>query len=457
LEGVAVRFMEFTQSFTELFRSYRHDVSEKARQYLKGLMQAGTRKNMERMAEVVPESDQQALQQFLSASRWDARAVMDQVAGEADQHLGDEEQAGLLFDETSFQKKGKRSVGVARQYLGRLGKVDNGQVAVFAALSRGSWATAVDTRLYLPEEWTRDRKRCQQAGIPVEPQAFKTKPELMLEMVAHARQLGLRFGWVGADAGYGADLELMFELERRGECFLIDVHKNQMIYLKDPAPAVPLVKGISRGRKPSKAQPTQPTVRVDQLSGQASNWKRIRLRDSTKGPLTVEVHHRRVWVWDAQRRQVHCWHLMVRRDPQTQEDYKFSLSNASPKLSTQQLAARQSQRFWIERVFEDGKSEVGMADYQVQGWLAWHHHMALVMMAMLFMLTERLRQRKQFPLLSCADIESLLAHFLPRRDTTKQEVLGLLIARHKKRQKAINSHTRNASRRGKRPRSKVTK
>ena len=451
--------MDFTQSFTEFFRSYRHDVSEKARQYLKGLMQAGARKNMERMVEVVPESDQQALQQFISASRWDARAVIDQVGREADQHLGSAEEAGLLFDETSFQKKGKRSVGVARQYLGRLGKVDNGQVAVFAALSRGPRATAVDVRLYLPEEWAQDRKRCRQAGIPAEQQVLKTKPELMLEMVAHARQLGLRFGWVGADAGYGADRELLLELNRRGESFLIDVHKNQLVYLRDPSPAVAPRRKAGRGRKPSKARPTQPTVRVDHLASQAApgDWKRVRLRESTKGPLTVEVLHRRVWLWDALQGQTHLWHLIIRRDPQTQDDYKFSLSNASPEMSTARLAARQSQRYWIERVFEDGKTEVGMADYQVQGWVAWHHHMALVMMAMLFMLTERLGQRKQFPLLSCADIEVLLAHFLPRRDATQQEVLAQLAARHKARQRAIDSHRRNAAGRRKKRGLKLTK
>ena len=102
----------------------------------------------------------------------------------------------------------------------------------------------------------------------------------------------------------------------------------------------------------------------------------------------------------------------------------------------------QRQRYWVERTFEDGKSECGMADYQVRKWNAWHHHMALVMMAMLFMLSERIHHKDIYPLLSCADIEDLLARFLPRRDVTEEEVIFQLEQRHKQRQKAIESHAR---------------
>jgi len=101
----------------------------------------------------------------------------------------------------------------------------------------------------------------------------------------------------------------------------------------------------------------------------------------------------------------------------------------------------QRQRYWIERAFEDGKSECGMADYQVRKWNAWHHHMALVMMAMLFMLTERMRHKATYPLLSCSDIEELLSHFLPRRDVSEAEVIRQLEDRHRRRQSAIKSHT----------------
>ena len=126
-------------------------------------MQAG-RKNMERMEEVVPDCNYQSLQHFLSHSEWDARAVLDQVAREADRHLGGSEDSALLLDESAFAKKGEKSVGVARQWNGQLGKVENSQVAVFAALVQGPYSTLIDTRLYLPKEWLKDPSRCQEAG-----------------------------------------------------------------------------------------------------------------------------------------------------------------------------------------------------------------------------------------------------------------------------------------------------
>ena len=130
------RFQNFSKRFDVHFRRWTRSVAVQARQYLQGLMQA-RRKNMERMEEAVPDCDYQSLQHFLSHSEWDARAVLDQVATEADRHLGGSEDSCLLLDESSFQKKGCKSVGVARQWSGRLGKVENCQVAVFAALAQG--------------------------------------------------------------------------------------------------------------------------------------------------------------------------------------------------------------------------------------------------------------------------------------------------------------------------------
>ena len=127
------------KSYSEHFHSYRHNVSGKARQYASGLMQAGTRKNMDRMAEVIPDSRSRNLQQFLTHSKWDAREVIDHVAQDVNQLLGDEISTGFIIDESNFEKQGKMSVGVARQWLVRFGKVDNGQVAVFAALAKKKW------------------------------------------------------------------------------------------------------------------------------------------------------------------------------------------------------------------------------------------------------------------------------------------------------------------------------
>ena len=137
---------------------------------------------MERIAEVVPESNEQALQHFISNSFWDERPVLGQVAFDANRELGGHTDSALLIDESGITKKGNKSVGVARQWNGRMGKVDNCQVGVFAVLSRGTRATLVDKRLYLPEEWIKDPKRCTEAKIPIDQQILKSKAQLALEI-----------------------------------------------------------------------------------------------------------------------------------------------------------------------------------------------------------------------------------------------------------------------------------
>ena len=216
LSHVGEHFVRFVKSLSDHFRSYRHDVTEKARQYTCGLMQAGSRKNMDRMEEVVPGSKSRNLQQFLTHSKWDARSVIDHVAREVDGLLGEDPQVGLLIDESGFAEQGAMSVGVARQRLGRLGKVDNGQVAFFGVLAKDRFASPVDVRLYLPQKWVEDPERGAKAGIPESERIFRAKEQLGLEVVQHAVSQGLRFGWVGADAGYGKGPAFCLVLDRMG-------------------------------------------------------------------------------------------------------------------------------------------------------------------------------------------------------------------------------------------------
>ena len=439
---MAGRFESFVKSFSDLFVSYRRDVSENARHYLGGLMQAGPRKNMERMSEVVPESDHQSIQQFMSDSRWDSQAVEDRVAEGADQLIGDTKNACLLVDESSFGKKGNKSAGVSRQWLGRFGKVDNGQVGVYTALCNGSHVIPINGRLYLPEEWTKDPKRCLEAKIPKDQIFFQTKDEIALDMVKHARDLGLSYGWVGADAGYGKGLGFCLNLEEMNETFMVDIHCDQVVYPEKPTPRIPPSK--PGGRKRTKYQVDKKGFRVDKWAAAQpkKSWKKITLRDSTKGKLQYEFLTARVWLWVKDTPEIRRWHLVVRRNPDTHSDYKYSLSNAHKNTKVKRLAHMQSQRFWIERSFEDAKSECGMADYQIRSWIGWNHHMALVMMAMLFMLEERLWNKVEYPLLSCSDIEKLLSKFLPRRDVTKDEIIRQMEKRHEKREAAMKSAAR---------------
>ena len=432
-------------SYAELFVSYRRDVSEKARQYVSGLMQAGSRKNIYAISEAVPDSDDRNLEQFITHSKWSGRAVLDHVARDADELIGDASEAALLIDESGFAKQGKMSVGASRQYLGRLGKVDNGQVAVFGVLAKGRFATAIDTRLYLPKEWSDDAQRCNKAGIPESERVFKTKSQLALEIVEQARRNGVRFGWVGADAGYGSGPDFLFALDDAGESFLIDVHKSFVISEVDPQSTIP---GPSRnGRKARELTSGQQSVEAFVESCSTKDWRLYNVRETTRGSLKLRVLRKSVYVWGKQREQARRYELLVTENLDG-ENRKYSLSNQKPSTSTQRLSWMRRQRYWVERCFEDGKSECGMADYQVRLWNAWHHHMAMVMMAMLFMLSERLRMKNQCPLLSCADIERLLAAFLPRRDASPEQVLSHMRRRHEMRRRAIESHTkRNAERR----------
>jgi len=387
---VGQRFVEFCDAFAHHFRLRTRDVLTQSKQYLSGLMQA-RKKNMERMAEVVPESDEQALQYFLSNSAWDERGVLEQVAREADALLGGTAQSALLIDESGITKKGNKSVGVARQWNGRLGKVDNCQVGVYAALSRGSLSTLIDTRLYLPLSWVEDKARCEVAGVPGAARRAKSKPELALEMVRHNRRLGVRFSWVGMDGLYGKDPALLRALEDDGETFMADVHKDQQLYLEDPRPVVP-APTLGRGGKRTRPVAQSEKVRVDEWTKAQpeSAWRAVTLRDSTKGALQVEVLHQRVWLWDGKEAQGRHWRVIVRREVKARDELKYSLSNAPQHTALQRLAQMQGQRYWVERSFQDRKSQAGLDHYQARGWKAWHHHMALVMMAMLFMLKERM-------------------------------------------------------------------
>ena len=285
--------------------------------------------------------------------------------------------------------------------------------------------------------------RCQQAGVPEAERQFRTKPELGLEIVRHARENNLRFGWVGADAGYGKGPGFCNALDEMGEAFVVDVHADFHVYLQDPQPYVP-EKTHNRGRPFTKYRTDQESIEVRDVltSIPAQRWKTVTLRKTTRGVLKVRICRMRVYVWDGKSEKAKCWTLIVTKTLGANPDTKISLTNVSKHTTLRRLGWMQRQRYWIERVFEDAKSECGMADYQVRKWSGWHHHMALVMMAMLFMLTEKIHHKDTRPMLTCSDIEDLLARFLPRRDVTEEEIISQLENRHRQRQKAIESHTR---------------
>lgn len=438
---MAQRFMTYCEDYRGYFTAARHNVSDKAQCYLAGLLMKAPRKNMERMEEYVAAYNYQAQQQFLSDSPWNHDALVDRIARDVNELVGGPD-SGLLIDESCFEKKGVKSVGVARQWNGRLGKVDNSQVGVFAGLSDGTHCGLVDFRLYLPESWVQDTERCDEAKIPVSNRRAQSKAEQALEMVDAAVKRGLQFGSVNLDGGYGQIPWLLRSLNDRGLTFVADVHSNQGIYSTDPKPYLPRRKRPA-GRKFSKRRTHLDSVEISDFfaSLPVNAWHTVTVRDSTKGPVRVRAVRRRVWLWDGEEAQAQEWWAVCMRIPDTGET-KWFLSNASRDTTLTALVAKHAIRFWIERAFQDAKTSVGMADYQARGWIAWHHHMAMVLLALLFMLRERKIHSKSVELLSCQDIVELLNHYLPRADTTEADVLRNLKRRHHKRRQSIEAAKR---------------
>jgi SRSO17 transposase len=286
-----VHFGEFHERSSPLFQLYSKVAGEKSLEYFKGLIQA-RKKNMERMAETVPFSDDQSLQHFLTNSEWDEQLIVDRIAVDANNHIGGKQDSCLIIDEKGFPKKGDKSVGVKSQWCGQLGKVYNCQVGVFSALGYREHATPVGFKLYLPEDWTDDRERCEAAGIPDESIVFYSKHDLAFQLVLEARRQGIQFGWVGADGFYGENPAFLRSLDQINETFMTDVHKDQNIYLKNPEPVVP-ERRSNRGPKPKNLKAQTEPIRADKWLEQQPEeaWQRTIVRDTTKGKLLVGVLH----------------------------------------------------------------------------------------------------------------------------------------------------------------------
>lgn len=438
----AEEFHKFIEDHRHMFVTRSWDMVSNAHRYLCGLLQTEKRLgNIERMIEDVPGSEYQSLQQFISDSPWSYREAMNQVAWEVGHLFAGGSEIGLVLDETYFKKSGSKSVGVARQWNGRLGKRENSQVAVFAALATGDRVSLIDTEFYLPKEWTDDLVRMKKAGVPEDRFEHATKLELAKRIIYRQRELGTPFDFVCADGLYGQSGEFCRWLDDTGEEFLLHVHADQHIYLEDPGLHIPPSKP-GRGRKPSKLKAAVSPVRVDAfVSGlEDKDWQNIVTRDTVRGPLAIKAFARAVWLWNGEEEEAREWVLFVRQDLES-GDMKYALSNAKD-LSITSLGRREMQRYLVERSFQDAKQDVSMGDYQTRGWLAWHHHMALVMMAMLFITKTRMLYCNRIPLLSFSDIRRLLTYFLPQRKTTKQEVLRQMKVRHAAREKSIENKTK---------------
>ena len=413
LRSIARSFMEFCQDYSTLFISQGRNRTEHARQYLSGLLGDIRGKNIERIGEKVADVNYQSVHNFVSESSWDYRALSTQVAKDANTLLGGSAESMLLIDETSFLKKGSHSMGVARQYCGCSGKIKNGQVSVLGALGCQRDVTLIDYRLYLPESWTEEEKRLNRAQVPQDQREFKTKPELAWEIIETAKANELKFSWVGMDSLYGSNGKLLEKLEADGLSYVADVRSNQKFYFKD-------VQGQLQHKRVDK-------VWIQWGSAQAEH---VYFQNATKGPLRTQVLVLPIYSKDG---STTARSLIISCDGTGA--IKYSLTNAEG--TAKEHCYRQHQRYWIERAIQEAKSEVGMAQYQVRGWQGWHQHMALVTLAMLFALQQKLVHRDTARLLSTHDIVELLSFYLPSKQISEDEVFRQLKERHLNRLKSI--------------------
>jgi SRSO17 transposase len=423
------------------FKSKTKDQNSNLLLYFKGLFQ-GKKRNIERMGEAVKDSDYNALQHFISEAPWDHRGVMDQVSQEVNSLLQTvKTPIGFIIDESSHEKKGDKSVGTAKQYCGTKGKIENCQVAVYGAYSTGNLYGLSDCSLFLPNVWIKDKKRCEKAGIPKQHMVYKSKPQLALEMIKRQLALGNQIDFVGGDGLYGNDYSLMDGLDELGLTGVLDVHADQYVFLEEPVIAIP-DKKEGKGRTATKYKASSKAIEVRVLKNQLQerDFEEITIRSGTKGAVKSKVTVINVYTWDGHSSCSKQRQLLIRvsQTDSGSEEIKYALCNAkSGQYTPTQMAQMQAQRYFVERAFQECKSDLGMSEYQVRGWKAWHHHMAMCMMAQAYVLTEKKEHQENMPLLSAYDIRQVIMQTYIRKDDEYEQVEAQIKYRHKQRQDDI--------------------
>lgn len=332
----------------------RSEARQRAIDYLRGLLSQVERKNSWQLAEALGGSTPYGIQHLLGRALWDADVVRDELRQYVVDHLVDEG-AILVVDETGFLKKGRHSAGVARQYSGTAGRVENCQVGVFLAYVSNHGHTLIDRELYLPQEWPADPGRCASVGVPAE-RAFATKPELARQMLARAFEAGLRAAWVTGDSIYGDVRGLRLWLEEQEQAHVMAISGKEYVWIH---------------RKQH---------RVSQLLADlpADGWARLSAGDGAKGPRWYE------WLLmpvDRPPQQGWCRRVLVRRhleDPNEVTAFAVFAPEATDLETMVRVAGR---RWTIEVTFEEARGEVGLDEYEVRSWTGWYRHITLAMWA----------------------------------------------------------------------------
>jgi SRSO17 transposase len=379
----------FLDRFAPLFG--RDENQAHARRFVQGLILGGERRNAENIAQAMSGGPVRSLQAFLTTGAWHDAAVLDELRRAVREALADDD-AVWNSDETGFPKKGTRSVGVKRQYSGTLGRTDNCQVAVFANYCSARGHTFMDRRLFLPEEWAGDRDRREQAGVPPAV-IFRTKPQLALEMVAAAAAEGVPFRWVGGDGVYGDSPAFVQGVRLLGKWYVLDSSADARVWTVEPRVVPP----EQRPRPARGRAPTQPLVvgearRVDEVvvALPAGAWRRVTVAEGSQGPRVYEYAEVGAW-FSEEGLPGPCERLLVRRSLGQEPELKYHRSNAPAAVPLLKLAQVRATRWTIEEDIKAGKGQCGLDEYETRGWSGWHHHTALSMLALGFLVLQRSR------------------------------------------------------------------
>lgn len=359
-----------------------------AAEYVSGLLSNLEHKTGEGIA-YLHDQQRQGIQKFIGHVPWDHQPLLLTLASQVGHELG-EPDGVVVFDPSGFPKKGTKSVGVAKQWCGRLGKVENCQVGIYLGYVTRKEHALVDVRLYLPEDWTKDRARCDAAGVPKSVR-FRTRHQLALEMLQECGG-SLPHTWIAGDDEMGRPTSFRLELRARGERYLLAVPSNTVV--RDIEAPLPEYSG--RGRHPKN-----PWVRLDDWAAAVPEeaWTRVEVRDGEKGPLVIEVVKRRVQARTETGGTGPEETLVVTRERQADGTFKhdYYLSNCAAAVPLEELARVAKAAHRIEECFERAKGEAGLADYQVRNWIAWHHHQTLSLLAAWFLNQETRRGKNPDP------------------------------------------------------------
>jgi SRSO17 transposase len=379
----------FLDQFAPLFG--REENQAHARRFVEGLLQGGERRNTENIAQAMSGGPVRSLQAFISTGAWPDGEILKTMRGFVLKVLGDDD-AVWNSDETGFPKKGTKSVGVNRQYSGTLGRTDNCQVAVFANYCSAKGHTFMDRRLFLPQEWVGDRDRRREAGVPPGV-IFRTKPALALEMVANAVSEGVPFRWVGGDSIYGNSPTFVQGVRQLGKWYVLDSSADAHVWTTAPQVIAPEERPkSSRGRRCTQPLVIGESKRVDEVVAAlpATAWQCLTVAEGSQGPLVYE--YAQVWAWFSEEGMPGPRErLLVRRSLGQEPELKYQRSNAPAEVALLKLAQARATRWTIEEDIQSGKGECGLDEYETRGWTGWHHHTTLSLVALAFLVLQRVR------------------------------------------------------------------